>query len=177
MQLPLNRFERGDPVVDAVKLQWRLLRKVGAERHALRRSIPGLLPKLLGDVLDGGIKPPNLEVAELDLRGELDQQHASHHQVYRAKQRISKDIGRRGPGDPGKRHQVQCRAVWSDSSLGTENGLPAANDTVSAKAKGTFNFPERAPFRHSHAQITIQKSAIAGTTQVPMKSAAFAGSE
>ena len=103
MLLALNRFERGDSVIDAVKLQHRLLRKLGAEGHTLRRSSTDFLPKLLGDVFDGGIKPPEVEIAEVDLRGKLNQQQRSHHYVYRAKGAISEDIRRCGPGNPGQR--------------------------------------------------------------------------
>lgn len=82
---------------------------------------------------------------QLDLRGELDRQHASRHQVYRAKGAISDDIGRGGPSDPGERRQVKPGAV---GRIVTLNRKWAANreDAASAKAKGSFNFPETAPF-------------------------------
>jgi hypothetical protein len=82
---------------------------------------------------------------ELDLRGELDRQHASHHQVYRARGAISDDIGRGGPSDPGERRQVKPGAVGRIVHLEQKMG-PNREDAVSAKAKGTFNFPETAPF-------------------------------
>src|SRR4051794_31416197 len=61
--LALNRFERSNAVVDAVKLQHRLLKKVAAKRNAVCWPSHGLLLKLLGDVFDGGVIRPNLERA------------------------------------------------------------------------------------------------------------------
>src|SRR4051794_17105310 len=111
MQLPLNRFERSNPVVKPVKLQRRLLKKVGADRNALYRLSNGLVLKLPGYVFDGGIIPPNLERAELDLCGELDQQRASQHHVYHANERISEPIARGSPGHSRERYQIQPGAI------------------------------------------------------------------